>query len=86
MTERIVDTPLEGDSITEDGVPNAQFHGLLMEYERLINLLSPIIGTGSPEGSVEGVLYQTYLDTAGASGSRRYTKITDGGDTGWVLD
>lgn len=86
MTERIVDTPLAGDMITEKGVPVEQFHGLLMEYERLINLLSPIIGTGSPESVVEADLYQTYLDIAGVSGSRRYTKMTDGGDTGWVLD
>jgi len=36
----IVDTPLAGDKITEDGVPTAQFQSLLEAIELALNNLS----------------------------------------------
>jgi len=81
----IVDTPLSGDKITEKGVPVAQFQALLESYERAINLVSPITGTGSPEGVVDAEPYQVYLDTTGGAGALQYRKMTGTGNTGWVL-
>lgn len=44
-----------------------------------------IIGTGSPEGVVEGDKGFSYMDESGSTGSILYLKTTDGGNTGWVL-
>ena len=44
---------------------------------------SLLSGTGSPEGVVEAKLGRRYYDTAGTS---FYTKTTDGGDTGWIIE
>jgi len=56
------------------------------EITRAVNLNTPITGTGSPEGVVVGNPYQRYVNTAGASGSISYIKMTGDGDTGWVLE
>ncbi len=81
----IVDTPLAGEKITDKGVPTAKFQALLEVYEREVNLNTPIIGTGSPEGVVVAEPYQAYLDTTGGAGSIQYRKMSGSGDTGWIL-
>jgi len=49
----------------------------------------PLNGSGTPEGFVEGDLYQIYLDDDGLAGSIQYRKMAAsiGGDKtkGWVL-
>lgn len=65
-------------------------HGCVEDTVAQVALLTPILSTGSPEGVVPAAAGQVYLDTAGASGSRRYTKMVDdvagNTDEGWVLD
>ena len=46
-----------------------------------------LIGTGMPNGKVEGKLGQTYVDTAKTNGALKWIKRTPSGNTGWaVLD
>lgn len=48
---------------------------------------SELIGTGMPNGKVEGKLGQTYVDTAKTNGALKWIKRTSSGNTGWaVLD
>jgi len=84
MTIKIIDTPHEGDIITEEGAPTQQFQALLESYELAINLNTPLTGTGSPEGVVTAYPYQVYLDLAGSAGSIQYRKMTGTSNTGWV--
>lgn len=81
----IVDTPQAGDKITEKGIPTNQFQALLQALELAVNLNTPIIGSGSPEGVVTAEPYQVYLDTAGGSGTIQYRKMSGSGNTGWIL-
>lgn len=81
----IADTPLSGDKITDDGVPTDQFQALLESIERHVNLNTPIIGTGSPEGVIPADPTQLYMDDAGIAGSILYIKQSGSGDTGWIL-
>jgi len=81
----IVDTPLAGDKITDKGVPTSQFQSLLESLELAVNLNTPIVGTGSPEGIIIANPYQVYLDDSGSPGTLQYRKMTGTGNTGWVL-
>ena len=48
---------------------------------------SELIGTGIPNGKIEGKLGQTYVDTAKTNGALKWIKRTPSGNTGWaVLD
>ena len=48
---------------------------------------SELIGTGMPNGKVEGTLGQTYVDTAKTNGALKWIKRTPSGNQGWaVLD
>ena len=48
---------------------------------------SELIGTGMPNGKVEGKLGQTYVDTAKTNGALKWIKRTPSGNQGWtVLD
>ena len=48
---------------------------------------SELIGTGMPNGSVEGTLGQTYIDTSRTNGALKWIKRTPSGNQGWaVLD
>ena len=48
---------------------------------------SELIGTGMPNGRVEGKLGQTYVDTAKTNGALKWIKRTASGNQGWfVLD
>lgn len=48
---------------------------------------SELIGTGMPNGKIEGKLGQTYVDTAKTNGALKWIKRTPSGNTGWaVLD
>jgi len=81
----IVDTPQAGDKITEKGVPTEQFQALLESLELAVNLNTPIVGSGSPEGVVTANPYQVYLDSTGGAGTIQYRKMTGTGNTGWIL-
>lgn len=54
-----------------------------------LNLLDIIQGTGSPEGVVEAIVGQEYMDLNGTTGSIKYIKRDSdiGGDItqGWIL-
>lgn len=58
-------------------------------FTLLLSRLGIIIGTGSPEGVVEGIQSQLYMDDSGSAGSILYIKRDKsiGGDTtqGWIL-
>lgn len=48
---------------------------------------SELVGTGMPNGKVEGKLGQTYVDTAKTNGALKWIKRTPSGNQGWaVLD
>jgi len=81
----IIDTPQAGDQITEKGVPTEQFQALLESLELAVNLNTPIVGSGSPEGVVTAIPYQVYLDSSGGAGAIQYRKMTGTGNTGWIL-
>lgn len=81
----IVDTPLTGEKVTDEGVPTARFQALLESLAREVNLNAPIVGSGSPEGVIEAEPYQVYLDSSGSPGSLQYRKMTGTSSTGWVL-
>ena len=67
------------------GSPTLRFSEYLREMTRLVNLNTPIQGTGSPEGVLTAEVSQRYMDTAGASETVLYIKQTGAGNTGWVL-
>lgn len=54
-----------------------------------VTRLAPIVGTGSPEGAVEAVQTQLFMDDTGTAGSILYIKRDNdiGGDKsqGWIL-
>lgn len=54
-----------------------------------VTRLSPLIGTGSPEGAVEAFQGRIYMDSTGSSGSILYIKrdadIAGNRTMGWVL-
>ena len=54
-----------------------------------VNRLAPIVGTGSPEGVIEAIQTQLFMDDAGTAGAIKYIKRNAdiGGDTklGWIL-
>ena len=55
------------------------------ELTRIVNLNTPIQGTGSPEGVVTAEVSQMYMDTAGVSESVLYIKQTGSDEFGWIL-
>ena len=70
--------------IDADGRMAAHFRDEMARLSRAV----PILGTGSPEGVVDGVQGQTYINTSGSSGSIFYVKKSAdvGGDAtqGWI--
>lgn len=54
-----------------------------------VTRLAPIVGTGSPEGVVEAIETQLFMDNAGTAGNILYIKRDNdiGGDKtqGWIL-
>lgn len=71
--------------VMEDGRPSLRAAEFMREAVRVINLNTPIQGSGSPEGVITADPTQRYMDTAGASGSVLYIKQSGTGNTGWVL-
>ena len=69
----------------ESGKPTLRFSEYLREMTRLVNLSTPIQGTGSPEGVVTAEVSQRYMDTTGSSEAVLYVKQTGSGNTGWIL-
>jgi len=70
--------------VGEGGFPNQRFDIWMREISRSLNQVGGfnalIQGTAEPEGSVEGVLGQLYLNT---KRHRFYRKATTDADTGW---
>ncbi|MHC4648674.1 MAG: hypothetical protein ACYTBJ_24725 [Planctomycetota bacterium] len=56
------------------------------EMTKRVNLNTPIVGTGSPEGVVTANPTQKYMDTAGTAGNISYIKQSGTGSTGWILE
>lgn len=71
--------------IDSDGRPTQAFAAFLLQ----VTYRSTIIGTGSPEGLLDGGLGQTYMDDTAASGSVLYIKqktdIAGDRKKGWIL-
>jgi len=73
----IVDTPLTGDKVTEDGVPVAQFQALLESLEIAINELeAPPYTVATLPAQKEGRIIYVSDETGGAT-----TAFSDG--TNW---
>jgi hypothetical protein len=71
--------------VGEDGKPTLRASEYMREILRLVNLNTPIQGTGSPEGVITADVSQRYMDTAGASEAVLYIKQTGTGNAGWIL-
>lgn len=72
--------------VDSDSRPTQRTAEYIEEMTRLVNLNTPIVGTGSPEGVVTAKITQMYMDDAGTASAIMYIKQTgDGTDTGWVL-
>lgn len=76
-----IPAPIAGALFTNNGVLENEPEILIQELVRVINLLTPIRGTATPEGSIIGSPDQHFWDaTAGVM----YFKDTGTGNTGWV--
>ena len=81
----INDAPKTGDKITEKDTVLMSFAMFTEDLQRQINLNTPIIGTGSPEGVLTADKGQIYHDDTYTPGAFVYYKTTETGNTGWVL-
>ena len=72
--------------VDEGNLPTFLFSQFMLDVARM----SPEIGSGSPEGIISAVQWQTYIDEDGSTGSIKYIKkyADIGGDTtkGWILE
>lgn len=67
----------------KDGVAEDRFIGWIEEVTKAINLLTPIEGTGSPEGVLKARQKSYFFDTAA---EELYFKTTNETlNTGWIL-
>lgn len=71
--------------VDRSGMGENRFFGWIREITRRVNDLTPLEGTGSPEGVVEGALHRQYIDTDYPAGATLYIKTTATGDTGWQV-
>lgn len=71
--------------LNEDGTPTNRTAEYIEAMTRAVNLSTPIVGTGSPEGVVIAEPTQMYMDDAGTASAIMYVKKTGTGDTGWIL-
>lgn len=69
--------------VDRQGRGENRFFGWIREITRRVNSLTPLEGTGSPEGAVEAELHRQYIDTAYPVGATLYLKTTATGNTGW---
>jgi hypothetical protein len=79
--------PLDANSpIIEDDMTMIQ---RFRTWANAMTRVAPLDGVGSPEGVIEALPTQTYMDTTGAAGSIYYIKrdADIGGDRrlGWIL-
>ncbi len=73
------------DIVNKQGQLTLRGAEYLEELTRIVNLNTPLTGTGSPEGVITAEISQRYMDTAGAAGSVLYIKQSGAGSTGWKL-
>lgn len=86
MTLKSDDTPViipldRLDPVLEEEVASQRFYS----WMQIVSARIPMIGNGTPEGSLEANIGQLYIDKEGAQGSRIYFKTTNGGKDGWEL-
>ena len=71
--------------VKSDGTMESQFNLFMIEVQRL----GLLIGTGSPEGVVEALQGQEYMDDAGTASTIKYIKrdadIAGDKTKGWIL-
>jgi len=70
---------------SENGTLTPRAFDFLRQMVRQINLNTVLSGSGSPEGVIEAIPTQLYMDTAGTAGSILYVKKTGTSNTGWIL-
>lgn len=79
----MIQLPNRDFPISYSGMPSDRFIGWMQEVTKAINLLTPIDGTGSPEGVLKAGQKSYYFDIAA---QELYFKTTDSTlNTGWVL-
>jgi len=71
--------------LDEAGKPTQRTAEYIEAMTKVVNLSTPIVGTGSPEGVVVAEPTQMYMDDAGTASSIMYVKKTGTGNTGWIL-
>jgi len=71
--------------LNSDNIPTQRTAEYIEALTREVNLNTPIVGTGSPEGVVTASPRQRYMDDAGTAGAILYIKKTGTGNTGWIL-
>jgi len=71
--------------LDSEGKPTQRTAEYIEGMTKAVNLNTPIIGTGSPEGVVTASPTQRYMDDAGTAGNILYIKQSGTGDTGWIL-
>ncbi|VAW38941.1 hypothetical protein MNBD_GAMMA01-1329 [hydrothermal vent metagenome] len=81
----ITNEPRAGDKITEKDMITMSFFLLMNELTRQVNLNTPIIATGSPDGVLTADKGQVYHDDTYTPGAFVYIKTTETGNAGWVL-
>lgn len=81
--KQIIASNYNAPIVNEDRTPTLVFVDWIT---RITNSVSdePIFGTGSPEGNVQGIPNQFYVQTDESVGQRLWIKQTNNGTTGWL--
>ena len=80
----MLSAPNKTDKIAmETGEMQNRFYAWVIEVTNLLNNLEPLVGSGTPEGSVVASVGRWFVDQD-TVGTGIYLKETGTGDTGWV--
>ena len=67
----MITPPVPSQPITKEGMMVQAY----MLWTQAVTKLQPIVGTGSPEGSVEADQFSFYIDSTGITGSILWCKM-----------
>lgn len=77
-----------GPIVIADGSVSEPFRTWGNALERRVDRLTPIVGSGSPEGVVDAPQHSEYINSSGTAGNIKWIKLQSdiGGDPkkGWV--
>jgi len=85
LTQLSIDAPIVDEKLIQTGQTRLFFFTLL----QVIDELTPLSGTGSPEGVVEALPLKEYVDLSGTASTIKYIKrdadIAGDKTQGWIL-